>query len=85
MMDFVCSVSGLEPPINKHVFDFVFLKLISQGPGPPDSQALSTRYFWSWAMACVSVSFCSSSGVSLGRSMESVSLLSLPVKWNGTW
>jgi hypothetical protein len=35
--------------------------------------------------AGASFSFCMSSGESFGRSMVSVSLLSLPVKRNGTW
>ena len=42
-------------------------------------------YFASWAARYPSISFFSSSGVSFGCSIESVSLLSLPVNLNGTW
>ncbi len=37
-----------------------------------------------WLLRCASISFFSSSGVSFGRSIVSVSLSSLPVKRNGT-
>jgi len=44
-----------------------------------------TNYSLAWLLRSACRSFCISSGVSFGRSIVSVNLLSLPVKANGTW
>jgi hypothetical protein len=46
---------------------------------------LSVAHSLAALLRCASMSFFSSAGDSFGRSIESVTLLSLPVKRNGTW
>ena len=57
----------------------------SDRTGRPAPGVASRRYSLVLLFRCACISFFSSSGVSFGRSIDSVILLILPVNANGTW